>query len=124
MLSVRAWGSKAEDFGWFQTPSGTASQAALRTLEQLGALNSSGVTPIGQLMSTLPLPPRIARMLVSAVGTEQLKSTAARSAHVIRDILNYVPDIYSSSDLDHRLDALSVVERGGSRRHQCPDLEC
>ena len=56
-------------------------------------------------------------MLVSAaVGTEQLKSTATLAALLSsRDILNYVPDIYSSSDLDHRLDALSVVERGGSR---------
>ncbi|MGC6417065.1 MAG: ATP-dependent helicase HrpB [Bradymonadia bacterium] len=116
VLSVRAWGSKTEDFGWFQPPSGAASQAALSTLEQLGALSSSGVTPIGQLMSTLPLPPRIARMLVSAVGTEQLKATATLAALLSsRDILNYVPDIYSSSDLDHRLDALSVVERGGSR---------
>lgn len=66
-LDVAAWGGDPRTFEWFEAPSAHALDAALQLLRQLGAIDSAGrITAQGRAMRRLPLPPRLARLLVAA----------------------------------------------------------
>ncbi len=65
VLELRAWGeSDASTFGWFEAPEPAALAAATDVLTDLGALGARGLTEIGTRLARLPLPPRIARLLL------------------------------------------------------------
>ncbi|HEX4055766.1 MAG TPA: ATP-dependent helicase HrpB [Tepidisphaeraceae bacterium] len=67
VLDLHAWGkTDASAFGWFEPPPSAALESAQRLLEMLGAVNDSGVTPMGRRLMALPLHPRIGRLLCAA----------------------------------------------------------
>ncbi len=73
-LAVHAWGSKSlSAFRWFETPAQPRIDAAENLLQLLGALDRGTITPIGQQMLSLPVHPRIARMLIAAAATPLLE---------------------------------------------------
>lgn len=81
MLELAAWGaSDISTLNWLDTPPAPHVSAASELLTMLGAINRDGsITPIGKRMATLPLHPRLARLLVA--GAEQgLSGEACRIA--------------------------------------------
>ena len=68
VLDVIAWGGDPATLDWFDPPAATALSAAMTLLEQLGAIASGRLTPIGVRMSRLPLHPRLARIMIEADG--------------------------------------------------------
>lgn len=68
VLSLRAAGVEdVASLAWLDAPPETALHSAELLLRRLGALDADGaLTPIGQRMQRLPLPPRLARVVVAA----------------------------------------------------------
>ncbi len=66
ILSISAWGGSPASFGWFEAPDPTRLDAATRLLDRLGAIRDGRITPLGQALQKLPLPPRIATLLTLA----------------------------------------------------------
>lgn len=69
-LAIISWGGNPRTFEWFERPAEPAIDAALVLLERLGALDAAGrLTQIGHLLERMPLPPRLARILIAARGS-------------------------------------------------------
>ncbi len=68
LLAILAWGGDVATFEWFEAPAPHRQQEARLLLERLGAVAATGLTPIGRVLARLPLPPRLARMVVDAGG--------------------------------------------------------
>ncbi|MGE3167191.1 MAG: ATP-dependent helicase HrpB [Planctomycetota bacterium] len=67
VLELRAWGEHdLAAFPWFEAPAPGSIERALNLLEDLGALAGGRVTPVGRALTRLPLPPRLARLALSA----------------------------------------------------------
>jgi ATP-dependent helicase HrpB len=102
-LDLARWG--ARDVGnltFLDRPPAAAMAEAGALLARLGALDAAGaLTPHGRAMGELPLPPRLAHMLV--VGAER---GAGRRAARIAVLLTERGLGGRSADLTHRLDAL------------------
>ncbi|MFN2376522.1 MAG: DEAD/DEAH box helicase, partial [Candidatus Binatia bacterium] len=65
LLELRAWGeADTSAFGWFEAPEASALAAAEALLADLGALQGRGLSALGRRLAALPLPPRIARLLL------------------------------------------------------------
>lgn len=79
LLDLHAWGEPdPHAFGWFEPPGREAIDVADRLLKMLGALDGSGkLTPVGKAMQTLPVHPRLARLLLSAAETQMGATVAA-----------------------------------------------
>lgn len=65
-LQLFQWGEQPTEFPWFEAPRETSLATAIRLLEQLGAVQQNQITAIGKRMASLPVPPRIARMLIES----------------------------------------------------------
>ena len=78
LLSILAWGARPESFEWFDAPSADRVDAAMSLLHQLGAVDDQGLTDTGRQMQRLPLPPRLARVLVAANGSFEGCAICAR----------------------------------------------
>ena len=81
LLDLAAWGTDPEAFAWFEAPPADAVAAARRLLQRLGALDGSALTSLGRQMQTLPLPPRLARILIEARGARD----AARACAILSE---------------------------------------
>ena len=68
-LDVIAWGGDPRRLEWFERPSDAAIDAALSLLERLGLIQNNALTETGERSRTLPLHPRLARMVVAAGGS-------------------------------------------------------
>jgi ATP-dependent helicase HrpB len=68
-LDVIAWGGDPRRLEWFERPSDAAIDAALSLLERLGLIQNNALTEAGEQARTLPLHPRLARMVVAAGGS-------------------------------------------------------
>jgi ATP-dependent helicase HrpB len=66
VLDILAWGGDPERFSWFEPPDPERLRAALGLLEALGATEGGRLTPMGERMRGLPLPPRLARLFLEA----------------------------------------------------------
>jgi len=67
VLELRAWGERdVRSFPWLEPPPPAALDSAEALLRDLDALDEQGLTAIGRTMAALPLPPRIARLLIEA----------------------------------------------------------
>ena len=77
VLDILAWGGDPAAFEWFDAPAPERVDAALRLLEQLGAIRDGKVTPVGQRMKRIPLHPRLARMLVESGGSRDVALACA-----------------------------------------------
>jgi ATP-dependent helicase HrpB len=71
VLQVLGWGSDPRRFEWFERPSDDRLRAALDLLQTLGAFDGSRLTPLGETLRRLPLPPRLGRVLVAAGGSRR-----------------------------------------------------
>jgi ATP-dependent helicase HrpB len=66
VLELAAWGEPdAGRFDWFEAPDAERLRRAQRELRDLGALDASGITPLGRRLAELPLPPRLGRLVLA-----------------------------------------------------------
>lgn len=68
VLDILGWGGDPLRFEWFDPPRQDAVTAALALLQRLGAVHERTLTPIGRRLLSIPLPPRLARVVVEADG--------------------------------------------------------
>ncbi len=69
VLDLAAWGSKPEGLTFLDPPPRPALTEAQSLLAELGAVDANGrITDEGQRLRRLPLPPRLARMVVDAAA--------------------------------------------------------
>ncbi len=69
VLAILCWGADPLAFEWFDRPSTDRVKGALGLLERLGATRDGHVTERGRQMQRLPLPPRLARVLIESRGS-------------------------------------------------------
>ena len=101
-LDLAAWGSGPEQLAFLDPPPRPALNEADALLTELGAIDSDGrITDEGRKLRQLPLPPRLARMVVDAAG-EGAALPAAEIAVLIGERGLAGDDV----NLTHRLDAL------------------
>ena len=77
VLEILTWGGDPHAFEWFDPPSPERVDAALRLLEQLGAVGGGRVTALGARMKRLPLHPRLARILLASGGRREVATACA-----------------------------------------------
>jgi ATP-dependent helicase HrpB len=120
VLSLHAWGKPdPRMFGWFEPPPEETLVAAERLLEMLGALSAGKITPLGNRLMSLPVHPRLARLLVSAVDANLLHEGATIAAllsekDIARSEGNYEArqaKVQGDSDLTVRMQMLEEAER-------------
>lgn len=112
VLHLLAWGADPRRFRWLDPPPPDAIDAALAVLRELGAVDT-GITALGRTLASLPLHPRLGRLLVEAAryghGPDGALAAALLSERdPFRSVL---PTVVSPSDVLDRLDAL-VEGRG------------
>ncbi len=119
-LQLLTWGeSDLSAFGWFEAPEPAALERALETLEDLGAISGGKIGELGRMMARLPVPPRIARLLIAGHDAGQLyRASLAAALLSERDVVLRRPDrdgasISAPSDLLDRLEAVESLERSG-----------
>lgn len=113
VLQLLCWGeADVHGFPFFDAPASDRLDDALERLRVLGALDPTGVTPIGRAMARIPAAPRLARLLVEGrrLGVGPL---AARAAALLSERDLFVreddrPTHPSNSDLIDRLEALEA----------------
>ncbi len=67
ILQLFEWGERPDgDFPWLEAPPANSLAAAIDLLVQLGAVQNNSLTAIGRTMARVPVPPRMARMLIHA----------------------------------------------------------
>jgi ATP-dependent helicase HrpB len=101
-LDLASWGGSAEQLTFLDPPPKAALTEAKALLSELGAIDGDGrITAEGKLLRRLPLPPRLARMVVDA-GAEGDALPAAEIATLIGERGLGGDDV----DLRERLNAL------------------
>jgi ATP-dependent RNA helicase HrpB len=81
VLQVLCWADPdLAAFPWFEPPSSSALDRAQRLLKWIGAANAAGVTPLGRQIATLPVHPRIGRLLVEGARRGCLEPAALAAA--------------------------------------------
>ena len=68
-LAILAAGTDLATFEWFDPPSRDRLASAVELLTRLGAVEAGRITAIGRQMQRLPLPPRLARIVIAAGGS-------------------------------------------------------
>jgi ATP-dependent helicase HrpB len=106
LLDLAEWGvTDPATLSWLDPPAASAVSAAREELQAIGALDAGGrITPDGRRVRALPLPPRLARMVLAA----QSFQAAELAAILVERGLGG-----NDTDLDHRL---SNFRRDRSRR--------
>ncbi len=101
-LDLAAWGSSPEQLAFLDPPPRAALAEAKALLGELGAIDGDGrITDEGRKLRLLPLPPRLARMVVDAAALG-----AALPAAEIAVLIGERGLGGDDADLTHRLDAL------------------
>jgi ATP-dependent helicase HrpB len=77
VLDVLGWGGDPRTFEWFERPDEARLEAALELLGRLGAVEGGRITKLGETLHRLPLPPRLARVLVAAGGSRRAAACCA-----------------------------------------------
>jgi ATP-dependent helicase HrpB len=77
ILAILCWGANPDTFEWFDRPDADRSNGALELLSRLGAVRHGRVTALGRQMRRLPLPPRLARVLIDARGSFEGRAACA-----------------------------------------------
>ncbi|MDB5601535.1 MAG: ATP-dependent helicase HrpB [Xanthobacteraceae bacterium] len=115
LLDLASWGvADPSKLAFLDPPPGPALSEARTLLSDLGALDADGrITPAGEALRRLPLPPRLARMVTQAAETGA-GALAANIAVVLTERGLGGNDV----DLTHRLDELrrDRSSRGGEAR--------
>jgi ATP-dependent helicase HrpB len=80
-LDLAAWGATPDKLAFLDPPPRAAMSEATALLRELGALNADGrITEEGKLLRRLPLPPRLARMVVDAASDGEAERAAQIAA--------------------------------------------
>jgi ATP-dependent helicase HrpB len=110
LLDCAEWGtSDPRALAWIDPPSAAAIAAAREELTELEALDADGrITSMGKRLRSLPLPPRLARMVIAAAGLGNSQEAAEIAAVMVERGLGG-----NDTDLAHRLDGF---RRDRSRR--------
>jgi ATP-dependent helicase HrpB len=110
LLDCAEWGtSDPLSLSWIDPPSAPAIDAAREELTKLEALDAEGrITAVGRRLRSLPLPPRLARMAISATQLGHAQEAAEIAAVIVERGLGG-----NDVDLAHRLDGF---RRDRSRR--------
>jgi ATP-dependent helicase HrpB len=110
LLDCAEWGTAdPRSLSWIDPPSAAAIDAAREQLTELGALDAEGrITAIGRRLRALPLPPRLARMAISAADFGHAEVAAEIAAVMVEPGLGG-----KDADLAQRLDGF---RRDRSRR--------
>lgn len=110
LLDCAEWGARdLADLSWLDPPPVTAVEAARGDLTAIGALSpDGGLTDAGKRIRALPLPPRLARMVLSAVELGAEDNAADIAAVLVERGLGG-----RDLNLDHRL---ADFRRDRSRR--------
>ncbi|MBA4130482.1 MAG: ATP-dependent helicase HrpB [Hyphomicrobium sp.] len=106
LLDLAEWGvTDPATLAWLDPPAPSAVTAARTELQTIGALDAEGrITPEGRRVRALPLPPRLARMVLAA---QSLEAAELAAVLVERGLGG------TDTDLDHRL---TNFRRDRSRR--------
>lgn len=99
VLDLAAWGAAPEALAFLDPPPRGALAEARALLAELGALDDGRITPEGHALRRLPLPPRLARMVVDA-AREGAGALAADIAAVLTERGLGGDDV----DLTHRVE--------------------
>ncbi|MGO8779444.1 MAG: ATP-dependent helicase HrpB [Rhodomicrobium sp.] len=101
LLDCAEWGiADPLSLSWLDPPPAAAIAAAHEELKELQALDAKGViTAIGKRLRSLPLPPRLARMVIVAAGLGHAEEAAAIAAVTVERGLGG-----NDADLAHRLE--------------------
>ena len=110
LLDCADWGTAdPRSLSWIDPPSATAIDSAREELTELEALDAEGrITALGRRLRSLPLPPRLARMAISAAELGHAEVAAEIAAVLVERGLGG-----NDADLAHRLDGF---RRDRSRR--------
>src|SRR5215831_10893753 len=110
LLDCAEWGTvDPRSLSWIDPPSAPAIDAAREELTELEALDKEGrITSIGRRLRSLPLPPRLARMVISAAEAGRAREAAEIAAVIVERGLGG-----NDADLAHRLEGF---RRDRSRR--------
>jgi ATP-dependent helicase HrpB len=110
LLDCAEWGTPdPRALSWLDPPTAAAIAAAREELTALKALDAEGrITAAGKRLRSLPLPPRLARMVIAAAELGHAEEAAEIAAVMVERGLGG-----NDADLGHRLDAF---RRDRSRR--------
>ncbi|MGO9475903.1 MAG: ATP-dependent helicase HrpB, partial [Rhodomicrobium sp.] len=110
LLDCAEWGTADPLLlSWIDPPPAAAIDAAREELTELEALDPKGrITPMGKRLRSLPLPPRLARMVIFAAGTGHAEEAAEIAAVMVERGLGG-----NDADLARRLEGF---RRDRSRR--------
>ncbi len=118
-LELAAWGVRdPRTFDWFEAPEPDRLERALAELTDIGAIDASGITPLGRRLASLPLPPRLGRLML-----EGERLGVAEDAALLAALLSERDPARSerrehragaSSDLLDRIDSLRSAKSGTS----------
>lgn len=85
LLDILTWGGDAASFEWCEAPPAWRIDAALQLLRRLGAVDDAGrLTPVGRRCREWSLPPRLARLFLSAGETPDAARICAALADGVR----------------------------------------
>lgn len=121
VLQLKAWGENdVLAFPWFEPPRVESIAQAESVLRRLGAIDASGtVTELGATLATLPVHPRLGRLLIEGSRLGQPQRSALTSALLSeRDPFDMPASrvhhrTASISDVLDRIEALEEFERTG-----------
>jgi ATP-dependent helicase HrpB len=110
LLDCAEWGTADPySLSWLDPPPAAAIAAARQELTELEALDAKGrITAMGRRLRSLPLPPRLARMVILAAGLGHAEEAAGIAAVMVERGLGG-----NDADLAHRLEGF---RRDRSRR--------
>jgi ATP-dependent helicase HrpB len=115
LLDCAEWGTAdPRSLSWLDPPAAAAIDAAREELTELEALDAKGrITPMGRRLRSLPLPPRLARMVLVAAELGHAREAAEVAAIIVERGLGG-----SDADLARRLEEFrrDRSRRGGDMR--------
>jgi ATP-dependent helicase HrpB len=80
LLDIVAWGGDPRTFAWFERPDEERIDAGMELLTSLGAIDSGRLTPAGVTLRSLPLHPRLGRILIDSHGADEAVTLVAKLA--------------------------------------------
>jgi ATP-dependent helicase HrpB len=78
LLDIVAWGGDPRTFAWFERPDDSRIEAGMELLTSLGAIDDGRLTSAGTTLRSLPLHPRLGRILVDAHGADEAVTLVAK----------------------------------------------
>lgn len=93
-LDIFAWGGDPRSFEWFERPPESRIDSAIELLRRLGAIDGQKLTPMGETLRSIPLHPRLARVLadggaaavrVCALLSEDVRNIGSGDALALAD---------------------------------------